>query len=146
MTVDKKRLTAPCGLDCFNCPTYEKNITEEYKKRISENYKIPIEKAACKGCRDEEGKCKFAPNNQCDTWFCIQDKKLNFCYECNDFPCEKLMPTQKGSQFPHNMKVYNLCRIKNIGIDNWINESGDIRKKYYQGKFEVGKGPVLEEK
>ena len=33
--MDKKILTAPCGLDCFNCPTYEGNITEEGKKSLS---------------------------------------------------------------------------------------------------------------
>ena len=32
--MDKIRLTAPCGLDCFNCPVYEGNITEEVKNRF----------------------------------------------------------------------------------------------------------------
>ena len=142
--MDKKALTAPCGLDCFNCPTYEENITGEGKKQLSEYLKIPPEEVPCKGCRGEKGNCKFAPDNQCATWNCIQEKGLTFCHECADFPCDKLMPTQKGSQYPHNMKVYNLCRMKSKGIDNWINESAEIRKKYYQGRFEVGKGPVLE--
>ena len=42
--------------------------------------------------------------------------------------------------YPHNMKVYNLCRIKAVGIDKWIEESVQIRKKYFTGKFVVGKG------
>ena len=142
--MDKKTLTAPCGLDCFNCPTYEGNITEDGKKQVAEYLKIPPEEAPCKGCRDEQGNCKFAPNNECATWNCIQEKGFMFCHECTDFPCEKLMPTQKGSQYPHNMKVYNLCRMKYKGIDRWIEESVEIRNKYYQGKFEVGKGPILE--
>ena len=122
----------------------DSNMTEEAKKWVSENFKIPIENLPCKGCRGEEGKRKFTLNNECATWNCIQEKSLTFCYECTDFPCEKLMPTQKGSQFPHNMKVFNLCRMKYKGIDKWIEESVEIRNKYYQGKFEVGKGPVLE--
>ena len=142
--MDKKYLTAPCGLDCFNCPTYEGNITEESKKRISEYLKIPLEETPCKGCRDEKGNCKFASDGQCATWICVQEKGLTLCNECTDFPCKKLMPTQKGSNYPHNMKVYNLCRMKLIGIDNWIAEAHDIRKLYFDGKFEVGKGPVLE--
>ena len=143
--MDKRELTAPCGLDCFNCPTYEGNITEKAKQWISENYKIAIEKVPCKGCREEKGNCKFALNNRCATWDCIQEKGLTFCYECAEFPCGKLMPTQKGAEFPHNMKVYNLCRMKYKGMDAWIEESADIRKRYYQGKFEVGKGPVLQD-
>ena len=142
--MDKKYLTAPCGLDCFNCPAHESNMTEEGRKWASENYKIPIEDLPCKGCRDLKGMCKFtAHNNQCATWICAQEKGVTYCYECTDFPCEKLMPTQKGAQYPHNMKVYNLCRMKSKGIDKWIEESAEIRKKYYEGKFEVGEGPLL---
>ena len=69
---------------------------------------------------------------------------MDYCYECTDFPCQLLMPTQKGAQLPHNMKVYNLCRMKLNGMDKWIEESGEIRKRYFEGKFLVGKGPVLE--
>ena len=141
--MDKKYLTAPCGLDCFNCNTYEGNITEEYKKQVSEFLKIPIEETPCKGCRDEKGNCKFGLNNQCPTWDCIQEKGLTYCFECDDFPCDKLMPTKDGVQYPHNMKMYNLCRMKSKGIEKWIEESSEIRKRYYTGKFQVGKGPVL---
>ena len=142
--MDKKHLTAPCGLDCFNCPAYEGNITEEYKNKVSEFLKIPIEETPCKGCRDEKGNCKFATSKHCATWECVQEKGVTFCNECNDFPCKKLMPTQKGSEFPHNMKVYNLCRIKLVGIDNWIEEVNEIRNLYYNGKFQVGKELELE--
>jgi len=30
-----------------------------------------------------------------------------------------------------------------FGIDKWIDEAAEIRKRYFQGKFEVGKGTVL---
>jgi hypothetical protein len=43
------------------------------------------------------------------------------------------------------MKVYNLCRMKLNGIDAWIEESADIRRRYYEGDFVVGQGPVLKE-
>jgi hypothetical protein len=140
--MNKIVLTAPCGLDCFNCPSYEGNITEEWKKKVAGFLNIPVEEAPCKGCRDEDGKCKFAPNNQCSTWDCAQEKGVTYCHECADFPCKLLMPTLQGAQFPHNMKVYNLCRMKYFGMDKWIEESLEIRKRYYDGKFEVGKGPV----
>ena len=140
--MDKKLLTAPCGLDCFNCLTYEENITEEWKKQVSQFLKIPVEDAPCKGCRGENGNCKFAPNNECATWNCIQKKGLTYCFECTDFPCENLMPTKNGAEYPHNMKVYNLCRMKYKGLDSWIGEAAEIRGRYYNGKFIVGKGPV----
>ena len=142
--MNKIELTAPCGLDCFNCPAFESNITEEYKTQVSGFLKIPREETSCKGCRDEKGYCRFATGKHCATWDCVQEKGVTYCYECNDFPCKLLMPSQQGAQFPHNMKVYNLCRMKLIGIDKWIEEAAEIRKRYYMGKFEVGVGPVLE--
>jgi hypothetical protein len=33
--MNKKELTAPCGLDCFNCPVYEDNITPEIKQTMA---------------------------------------------------------------------------------------------------------------
>jgi hypothetical protein len=38
------------------------------------------------------------------------------------------------------MKVYHLCRIKNVGLERWIEEAWRIRKKYFTGKFVVGRG------
>ena len=34
-SITKRSLTAPCGLDCFNCEIYEKNITEEMKEQFA---------------------------------------------------------------------------------------------------------------
>jgi hypothetical protein len=143
--MDKRYLTAPCGLDCFNCGTYEGNITEDVKKQVSEFLKIPVEETSCKGCRGENGHCIFGPGQQCATWDCVQEKGLSFCHECGDFPCELLAPTQKGAAFPHNMKVYNLCRMKLLGLDGWIEESDNIRNRYFSGEFLVGRGPILQE-
>jgi hypothetical protein len=142
--MNKTLLTAPCGLDCFNCPSYEGNITEEYKTRVSEFLNIPRHETSCKGCRAEKGHCRFVQSKNCATWDCVQKKGVTYCYECDDFPCKLLMPTLKGAGFPHNMKVYNLGRMKLVGIDKWIDESAEIRKLYYEGTFVVGKGPVLE--
>ncbi|MCL2704237.1 MAG: DUF3795 domain-containing protein [Defluviitaleaceae bacterium] len=145
--MDKQRLTAPCGLDCFNCPTYEGNIdiTGEWAVQTAEFLKIPVDELPCKGCRDEKGHCKFAPNKECATWECVQEKGVSFCHECVYFPCELLMPTKQGANYPHNMKVYNLSRMKLIGLDKWIEESSCIRERYYNGTFLVGQGPVLKE-
>ena len=142
--MNKIVLTAPCGLDCFNCPVYRDNITEDYKNQASEFLKMPREEIPCKGCRDEKGHCRFATGRHCATWDCVQEKGVTYCHECADFPCKLLMPTLQGAQFPHNMKVYNLCRMKLVGMEKWIDEAAEIRQRYYQGTFEVGKGPVLE--
>jgi hypothetical protein len=43
--MNKTILTAPCGLDCFNCGVYEGNITTEIRKRYYEG-KFEVGKGA----------------------------------------------------------------------------------------------------
>jgi len=143
--MDKRQMTAPCGLDCFNCDAHEENITEDYKAKMAAYRKVSPEAVVCKGCRPEQGKCLYAEND-CATWACALKKGVEHCFECDEFPCSMLAPSAKGAQYPHNMKVYNLSRMKLNGIDAWIEESADIRKRYYEGEFVVGQGPVLAKK
>jgi len=143
--MDKRYLTAPCGLACFNCRYLEENITDQIRKNISEVRNIPVEETGCKGCREESGYCKYMKHD-CKTWKCVQEKELEFCSDCSEFPCSYLAPTFQGASFPHNIKVYNLCRIRLVGIDEWINESANIQKQYFDGEFVVGEGPILKDK
>ncbi len=141
----KKALTAPCGLDCFNCELHEANLTEALSKLIHEKLGVPTAEIPCKGCRLQDGKHYHLPKEGCATLDCFKTKEIDLCCECVDFPCALLAPTADGAKmYPHNMKVYNLCRIKKIGIDRWVDEAGHIRKQYFKGKFVVGKGQAVE--
>jgi hypothetical protein len=71
-----------------------------------------------------------------------QCKKVTLCCDCDEFPCAFLDPTtDQAALYPYNMKVLNLCRIKKVGLENSIEkEAGNIRSRYFKGKFVVGKG------
>ncbi len=143
-SVTKRHLTAPCGLDCFNCELYEGNITEDMKQQFAAKIQKDPEEVACKGCRQQQG-CRHL-GQPCETLRCVVDKGLEFCFECEEFPCVKLQPAKDGAdRFPHNFKVFNLCRIKAVGVEKWADEEAKlIRRRYYAGKFIPGTGPVLE--
>ncbi len=137
---EKKVLTAPCGLDCFNCELYDSNLTDEFATLIHQKYGVPKEAIPCRGCRIQNGEHYHIPDG-CATLDCVKEKGVDLCSDCVDFPCQLLGPIADGASiYPHNMKVYNLCRIKTGGIENWIHEAGQIRQKYFKGKFIVGKG------
>jgi hypothetical protein len=142
--MNKTELTAPCGLDCFNCPIYEGNITDEIKRKNAAATGVNEEDIPCKGCLGQRGGFYWMPS--CATYECVMARGLRFCFECDEFPCSKLQPAVDGANFfPHNMKVYNLCRIKAVGVEQWAEaEASEIRKRYYQGKFKVGFGPQLQ--
>ncbi|MDI6630882.1 MAG: DUF3795 domain-containing protein [Bacillota bacterium] len=137
-------LIAPCGLDCFNCKLHERNITENARARFSEAMKIPPEKLPCKGCRGEKGRPLIFP--LCPTYACAERKGIEFCFECGEFPCPRLQPAADGAEkYTHNIKLYNLCRMKLVGVDKWaVEEALEIRLKYFKGRFVVGSGPVLD--
>lgn len=138
---NKKELTAPCGLDCFNCELYEDNLTPELSALINTKMGIPTEAIPCKGCRAQDGKHFHLPAG-CATLDCVKARGIDICCNCPEFPCLYLAPTaDQANRYPHNMKVYNLCRIRKVGLDKWAGEeAGQIRGKYFKGKFVVGKG------
>jgi hypothetical protein len=137
---DKRALTAPCGLDCFNCQILEDNLTEEFAEQMHAKFGVPKEKIACKGCRQQDGKHFHLPVG-CATLNCAKARGVEFCSDCDDFPCAYLAPVAEGAErYPHNIKVYNLSRIRHVGVDQWIDEASEVRMKYFTGKFAVGKG------
>lgn len=139
---DKRELTAPCGLDCFNCEIYEANLTDPMVEFIHTKMGVAKEEISCRGCRLQDGRHFHLPDGGCPTLSCAKEKGVELCCDCDDFPCSYLAPLADGAErFPHNMKLFNLCRIKNAGIERWIEqEAGTIRKKYFTHKFVVGKG------
>ena len=131
--MDYLQMTAPCGLDCFNCPMYLANENEEQRANISQQLGIPIEQASCNGCRNEGGKIAFLRMTEpCNVYQCIGKKGIKFCSECNDFPCDHLHPyADKASQVPHNTKVFNLCIIKKMGLESWAKDKAKSVKETY---------------
>lgn len=133
---------APCGIDCFNCEVYKENITTDVKKRLAAVMNISEDQVSCNGCRAQNG-CRLHWG-KCDTLDCVKKHNVNYCFECNEFPCEMLCPSRESAEhYPHNLKLYNLCRMRLLGIDAWSKETATNRKRYFQGKFIVGKGAII---
>ena len=146
--MDLRQMTAPCGLGCFACAYFKDNLTEELARLTSEALGVPREELVCEGCRSENGCCFEMPltaGKGCPTKNCVAEKGLHNCSECDEFPCEHLMPVfDFGDNAPHNTKLYNLSRIKLIGLEAWGKEAALIQQKYFKGKFVYGTAPILE--
>jgi len=133
---------APCGIDCANCELYAENGRREVWERAAARLGKRPEEMACKGCREQPG-CVM--HDGCETLACIKAKGHELCLECAEFPCRKLMPLAEGASFyPHNMKLWNLLRIRRLGPEGFIAEAAMSRAFYYKGKFKIGAGPPLE--
>ena len=139
--MDYLQMTAPCGLDCFNCHYFLAHEDEEAMKtveKISEEYNMPVEILLCKGCRNHSGqiplqKHVFGDKHRCAAYECSQGKGLKFCSDCDQFPCDNLHPyADRAGELPHNIKVYNLCLIKKMGLEKWAeSKASEVREFYF---------------
>jgi len=98
----KKEMIAVCGLDCSSCDIRKASHDSEAARRLVAWFKKEgwlkenegIEEAIkrnmyCNGCRSDRS-VHWSP----DCWIlkcCVDEKRLDFCYECDIFPCEKLV-------------------------------------------------------
>ncbi|MHA1785600.1 MAG: DUF3795 domain-containing protein [Candidatus Helarchaeota archaeon] len=125
-----ENIHAPCGIVCSYCPGWE------FFK--------------CKdkgGCRGQQGKISKFPT--CKTYACVMSKGHDFCFECEEFPCEKLQPIVNFEIFtPHNSKIYNLLMIQKLGLEKWNSIYKEKSDLYYRGKkVQYGGDPLtLKEK
>ena len=141
--MDYKNLTAACGRDCFNCYFYLALQDEKYKNMLAEKLGLAPEMVVCEGCRNIKGNCQvlknYGFNENCKIHKCVEKHNVEFCSDCPDFPCDLLHPLAHGAdKFPHNLKVYNLCLIKKMGLENWAkNKSKHSWDRYYNDKLDT---------
>lgn len=143
-TQERHDLVAPCGIDCGLCELYvcrdDPRLTDYLVSRG-----IPAERLPCPGCVPGHGACPVV-GGVCATWTCAEGHGVRFCFECPDFPCEKLNPAaDRADVLPHNTKVFNLSVIERRGVAGFVAESVVIKARYHKGTMEIGRGPRLEE-
>jgi len=113
------RMSAVCGLFCPGCSVYIGTREDpERLKLIAARWNIPVEEARCDGCRSDR---RFVYCQTCQMVTCADERGLEFCGECDEYPCEKLKEFQ--AEMPHRIDLWDdLSRIKEVGWDKWFAE------------------------
>lgn len=112
----REELIAPCGMDCAICSGYLALKNDVRKKGVRMPY--------CKGCRPRDKKCSFL-KKRCEL---LLNNKVEFCYECEKFPCDNLKHIDKRYQTLFRMSVIdNLNFIKENGLAKFLESQ---RKKW----------------
>jgi len=107
-------LIAPCGMNCAHCTLY---LNYKYSGKPDELHGL---KGGCSGCRPRDKKCAFV-KQKCEL---LRKKKIQFCYECKNFPCEQILKLDKR----YEKKGWDVSfsgnnrRIKKIGLKKFIKE------------------------
>jgi hypothetical protein len=122
----EKWLIAVCGLNCAKCDIYlaghgnEKlrdEIIDWFKKERNEM--IKREQIRCQGCR---GPLEVHWSPECKMMPCAIRNGLQHCFQCEDFPCTGVNEFSSGGISHHKRTVENAKRMKEIGIEAWIEE------------------------
>ena len=104
-------LIAPCGMNCALCAGYLASKNDVKSKGIRMPY--------CAGCRPRNKQCAFL-KKRCTK---LLTNKVNYCFECNDFPCKNLEKLDKRySTFFRMSMIENLQFIKDQGIARFIEQ------------------------
>ena len=142
---DNTKLIAPCGLYCGSCTILKARGNSALTEKLAQALNIPAEQVNCLGCREQKGHIPIMGEPMCPTYqCCIEQKSLEFCYQCQEFPCLKLAPAaDKAQVLPHNSKVYNLVLLQKLGVEKWLQKAGGLLNQYLKGKKSRG-GDELE--
>lgn len=105
----RAELIAPCGMNCAVCSGYLALKNEVRTKGVRMPY--------CKGCRPRDKKCAFL-KKRCEL---LLNHKVEFCYECKEFPCKNLKHGDNRYQtFFHMSVIDNLNFIKEHGLTEFL--------------------------
>lgn len=105
----KAELIAPCGMNCNVCSNHLALVNDTKAKGV----KLPY----CTGCRPRNKQCAFV-KKKCDK---VLKHHVEFCYECTEFPCERITKLAKGYESRYRMSmVNNLQYIQEHGITAFL--------------------------
>ncbi|HEY48988.1 MAG TPA: DUF3795 domain-containing protein [Dehalococcoidia bacterium] len=104
-----EELIAPCEMNCGICSSYLAYSKNILKKRGAILH--------CAGCIPRDKRCAYIRK------ICInlRNDRIRFCYECYDFPCDRLRELDKRYRKNYGMSmVENLEFIRDNGIGKFL--------------------------
>jgi hypothetical protein len=124
-----RALQGRCGVFCGDCEVYIAYSTDnvEAQKRISGEFNrkgksITPEQVKCLGCKGNANNVWRSP---CKVRLCAEEKGVEFCYQCLNFPCDEL----EKSFASHPGARESLRLISKIGPDAWLHQMMNKNKK-----------------
>ncbi len=114
-----RQTAAVCGLFCPACSVYVSTREDpERLQKIADAWNLPVEEVRCDGCRSDR---RFVYCRTCQMVTCAAERGLEFCGECEDYPCPEIKKFQ--AEMPHRIELWdNQARIKAVGWERWYAE------------------------
>ena len=115
----KKEVSAVCGLFCPACTVFIGTQEDPGRiEMITKRSDYTVEDLTCDGCRSAR-RSKYC--RTCKMLKCSEEKGVDFCSECDEYPCDHLKEFQPA--MPHRAELWkSLDRISEVGFEDWYDE------------------------
>jgi predicted RNA-binding Zn-ribbon protein involved in translation (DUF1610 family) len=107
-----------CGIYCGACDILIAN-EEGNVDPLAQKWKMKIQDLLCLGCKTDVVSIYCS---DCKIKKCAVEKKIEFCFQCSDYPCEILRSFRNDSSAHHSSVIQNLEDIRKEGIEKWLGE------------------------
>jgi hypothetical protein len=115
----KKEYLSPCGMYCSVCSVRAatRDNDQSLKEGLAPFFGTSPENVVCEGCMSEK---TFQFAKTCPVRACAQEKRLEGCHQCDDFPCNnvKNFPLEPA----RNGILEAIPRWKQLGTERWVAE------------------------
>lgn len=116
--IPNRKLASVCGLYCGSCGVFIATQENDIEKlqNIAKSLNQTYDETLCDGCGAERKSayCK----KMCTFIKCAEERNIEFCGQCNDYPCVKLKDFQ--SKMPHRIELWKSQeRLKEVGWQQW---------------------------
>ena len=122
----EKWLISVCGLNCAKCDIRQayrgnEDLQNEIIDWFRKERNTPVKPAQirCDGCRAPLD-VHWSPD--CRIMLCARKREMQYCFQCEDFPCPILDDFSSDGISHHERTVRNLKQMKEIGINAWLDE------------------------
>ena len=114
----ENRYDTYCGLYCDACMIMAANKTDKLED-LAQKWNMPADQLKCTGCKSA---VVSAFCFKCAIKSCAQEKAVEFCFQCNEYPCPKITDFNNDEDPHHSVVLKNLDILKAIGLDQWLKD------------------------
>jgi hypothetical protein len=124
---EARNLAGICGIFCGTCPQYLASRENDTKQmaRIARDENLPVSKVRCDGCLSDHV-ISFCKDCRHGFRSCARGKGVTWCFECADFPCERLQKHKEKhivNGISHHAHIIDsLNFMKNYGVVAWVEQ------------------------
>ncbi|MBN2383365.1 DUF3795 domain-containing protein [bacterium] len=114
----KFRYDTVCGLYCGACKAVMANQTGTVEA-LAQEWEIKPAELVCHGCKTET---IAAFCQDCTFRECVNNKGLEYCFQCSEFPCDELVQFRNDKAPHHSVVLHNSKRMRDMGVPRWLEE------------------------